>query len=124
MTNSEASNFDNWDTLQQDPGFIKQLAAALVEEGLLTQFQVDVAIYDQDHSGKRFAEVLQLRGWLQTEDLNGLAQRVANDYRQTNPDRAGQAGDQPKAADQQKSSKREFFEQETVVVNRADFDLD
>jgi hypothetical protein len=120
MTDSGAST--NWDTLQQDPAFIQQLANYLVEEGLLTQSQVDLAYFDQDHSGKFFADVLLLRGWLTPAILNTAASQVAATY---------QADTQPKSAQSSSAEaanppggKRQFFEQETVVVNRADFDLD
>ena len=42
----------------------KRLGGYLVEAGLLTPAQIDVALNDQKLTGMRFGEILAARGWV------------------------------------------------------------
>jgi len=48
---------------------IKRLGSYLVEAGLLTQVQIDVALADQVATGIRFGEILVLRGWIKEQTV-------------------------------------------------------
>jgi hypothetical protein len=54
----------------------KRLGGYLLEAGLLTTDQVDVALNDQHATGMRFGEVLVVRGWLKEKTIEWLMQRV------------------------------------------------
>lgn len=54
----------------------KRLGDYLVEAGLLTQNQVEVALEDQQNTGMRFGEVLVHRGWVKEETIEYLMQKV------------------------------------------------
>lgn len=54
----------------------KRLGGYLVEAGLLTPAQIDVALNDQKSSGKRFGEVLAARGWVKQQTIEYLMQKV------------------------------------------------
>lgn len=54
----------------------KRLGAYLLEAGLLTTDQVDVALNDQRATGMRFGEVLVVRGWLKEQTIEWIMQRV------------------------------------------------
>ena len=43
----------------------KPLGRYLVESGLLSQSQLDIALRDQQYSGYALGEILVLRGWIQ-----------------------------------------------------------
>jgi len=48
---------------------IKRLGSYLVEAGLLTQVQIDVALADQAATGMRFGDILVLRGWIKEQTV-------------------------------------------------------
>lgn len=54
----------------------KRLGGYLVEAGLLTPAQIDVALNDQKNSGMRFGEVLAARGWVKQQTIEYLMQKV------------------------------------------------
>jgi hypothetical protein len=54
----------------------KRLGDYLVEAGLLTGAQVEVALADQMTTGLRFGEVLIRRGWVKEETIEYLMQKV------------------------------------------------
>lgn len=54
----------------------KRLGGYLVEAGLLTPAQVDVALNDQKSTGMRFGEVLAARGWVKQQTIEYFMQKV------------------------------------------------
>ena len=54
----------------------KRLGDYLVEAGLLTDSQIEVALADQLTTGLRFGEVLVRRGWVKEETIEYLMQKV------------------------------------------------
>lgn len=54
----------------------KRLGGYLVEAGLLTPAQVDVALNDQKLTGMRFGEILAARGWVKQQTIEYLMQKV------------------------------------------------
>ncbi|KAM3096611.1 hypothetical protein ACKFKG_10165 [Phormidesmis sp. 146-35] len=55
----------------------KRLGAYLVEAGLLTSAQIDVALNDQKIVGDmRFGEVLVARGWIKQQTLDYLIKKI------------------------------------------------
>jgi hypothetical protein len=59
------------------PAKPKRLGAYLVEAGLLTPAQIDVALNDQKiMSDMRFGEVLVARGWIKQQTLDYLMKKI------------------------------------------------
>ncbi|MBD1913593.1 MULTISPECIES: hypothetical protein [unclassified Leptolyngbya] len=54
----------------------KRLGGYLLEAGLLTTDQVDVALNDQQATGMRFGEVLVARGWLKEQTIEWVMRRI------------------------------------------------
>lgn len=54
----------------------KRLGGYLVEAGLLTQAQVDVALADQEVTGMQFGAVLVTRGWIRQQTIEYLMQKI------------------------------------------------
>jgi len=69
-------------TTQMGPRRPKRLGGYLIEAGLLTTDQVDVALNDQQATGMRFGEVLVARGWLKEQTVEWIVNRIAKPERQ------------------------------------------
>ncbi len=54
----------------------KRLGGYLVEAGLLTSAQIDVALNDQKLTGMRFGEILAARGWVKQQTIEYLMHKV------------------------------------------------
>jgi len=54
----------------------KRLGDHLLEAGLITSFQLEVVMQDQEATGMRFGEILVARGWVKEEILEDLANRL------------------------------------------------
>lgn len=54
----------------------KRLGAYLLEAGLISPAQIQVAAYDQQVTGKKFSEVIVDRGWVKQQTLDFIIQRV------------------------------------------------
>ncbi|MGC9503763.1 hypothetical protein [Baaleninema sp.] len=54
----------------------KRLGAYLLEAGLLSPGQIQVAVYDQKVTGKKFSEVIVDRGWVKQQTIDFLIKRV------------------------------------------------
>jgi hypothetical protein len=54
----------------------KRLGGYLVEAGLLTPGQIDVALNDQKLTGMRFGEILAARGWVKQQTIEYLMKKV------------------------------------------------
>ncbi|HEY9907824.1 MAG TPA: hypothetical protein V6D18_09450 [Thermosynechococcaceae cyanobacterium] len=54
----------------------KRLGGHLIEAGLLTTAQVDVALNDQRLTGMRFGEVIVARGWVKRQTIEYLMKKV------------------------------------------------
>jgi hypothetical protein len=55
----------------------KPLGGHLMDAGLLTLDQVNVALVDQSATGMRFGEVLVIRGWLKEQTVEWVVNKVA-----------------------------------------------
>ncbi len=60
----------------------KPLGLYLVEAGLLTPAQVEVALNDQKITGLRFGQVLAVRGWVKQQTIDYLMQKIIIPERQ------------------------------------------
>lgn len=60
----------------------KRLGGYLVEAGLLTPAQVDVALNDQKMTGMLFGEILATRGWVKQQTIDYLMKKVIEPERQ------------------------------------------
>ncbi|MDX2228972.1 MAG: hypothetical protein NW220_05015 [Leptolyngbyaceae cyanobacterium bins.349] len=54
----------------------KRLGGYLVDAGLLTPAQVDMALNDQKSTGMRLGEILAARGWVKQQTIEYLMQKV------------------------------------------------
>jgi hypothetical protein len=54
----------------------KRLGGHLIEAGLLTPAQVDVALNDQQATGMLFGEILVARGWVKRQTIEYLMKKV------------------------------------------------
>lgn len=63
-------------------GGYKRLGSYLVEAGLLTQAQIDVALNDQKVTGMKFGEVLAARGWVKQKTIEYLMTKVVEPERE------------------------------------------
>ena len=63
------------------PSTIKQIGSYLVDAGLLSPAQVELALYDQERTGMRFGEILVCRGWLKQQTIEFLMQEVILPHR-------------------------------------------
>jgi len=72
--NSNSANADAGD----DTGiqYRKPLGRYLVEAGLLSQSQLDIALRDQEYSGYHLGEILVLRGWVQQSVIDLVVKRL------------------------------------------------
>lgn len=67
----------------------KRLGDYLIEAGLLTDSQIEIALADQMNTGLRFGEVLTRRGWVKEETIEYLMKKVII------PERSGQDQNAP-----------------------------
>ncbi|WP_242024634.1 hypothetical protein [Trichocoleus sp. FACHB-591] len=95
---------------------IKRLGGYLVEAGLLSPGQIDVALNDQKLTGMRFGDILVTRGWVKQQTIEYLMQKVIVPERQASlqrrktqthisPDQVNKASQSPSGAP--KESRRE-----------------
>lgn len=54
----------------------KRLGSYLVDAGLLTQAQIDVALNDQKATGMKFGEVLATRGWVKQKTIEYFMRKI------------------------------------------------
>lgn len=54
----------------------KRIGGYLVDAGLLTPAQVNVALDDQKVNGLRFGEILAARGWVKQQTIEYLMEKV------------------------------------------------
>lgn len=69
------ANVDN-NSKQKNFADSKKLGNYLMEAGLLTSAQIEVALADQQITGMRLGEVLVRRGWVKEETIEYLMQKV------------------------------------------------
>lgn len=55
---------------------VKRLGGYLVDAGLLTEAQVDVALCDQAATGMRFGDILVERGWVRRQTIEYFALKI------------------------------------------------
>ena len=75
-------------TKQQNFADSKKLGNYLMEAGLLTAAQIEVALADQQITGMRLGEVLVRRGWVKEETIEYLMQKVILPERTSSPDQS------------------------------------
>jgi hypothetical protein len=64
--------------LQYDP-HSKRLGSYLIDAGLLTEAQVDVALADQQQTvGMKLGEIVVMRGWVSPKTMEFVIQKVVN----------------------------------------------
>jgi hypothetical protein len=63
--------------LPYDP-LSKRLGGYLIDAGLLTDSQVEVALNDQRSTGMRFGDIIVERGWVKRRTIEYLANKVIN----------------------------------------------
>lgn len=73
-------------TSQQNFADSKKLGNYLMEAGLLTAAQIEVALADQQITSMRLGEVLVRRGWVKEETIEYLMQKVILPERTASPD--------------------------------------
>lgn len=78
----------------------KRLGGYLVEAGLLTTAQIDVALNDQKLTGMRFGEILAARGWVKQQTIEYLMHKVVMPEQQS----ANQSNRQAIATQQRRDS--------------------
>ncbi len=61
--------------LSYDP-INKRLGSYLIDAGLLTEGQVDVALNDQEATGMRFGDILVERGWVKRQTIEYLTRKI------------------------------------------------
>jgi len=61
----------------------KFIGEYLIEAGLLTQAQVGVALTDQDSSPMMFGEIIATRGWVKSQTIEYLMQKIIEPERQS-----------------------------------------
>ena len=70
-----ANDLNPRDSLTQFPD-INQLGACLIESGLLSPAQIEVAVLDQKSTGMQLGEILVKRGWVKQQTIEFLMNRV------------------------------------------------
>jgi hypothetical protein len=65
----------------------KPIGVYLVEAGLVTSDQVETALNEQKHSGRRLGEILVSHGWVEQPTIEYLMEKVVLPERQTFPDK-------------------------------------
>lgn len=60
----------------------KPIGVYLVEAGLLSEAQVDVALADQSYSAMPFGEIIVSRGWLKEQTIEYLMSKIINPERE------------------------------------------
>ncbi|MGF1603184.1 MAG: hypothetical protein ACFCU8_14405 [Thermosynechococcaceae cyanobacterium] len=63
--------------LPYDP-LSKRLGGYLIDAGLLTDSQVEVALNDQRSTGMRFGDIIVERGWVKRRTIEYLTNKVIN----------------------------------------------
>lgn len=61
--------------LSYDP-LTKRLGSYLIDAGLLSESQVDVALNDQEATGMRFGDILVERGWIKRQTIEYLTRKI------------------------------------------------
>ena len=61
--------------LQYDPRS-KRIGSYLIDAGLLTEAQVDVALNDQQTTGMKLGEIVVMRGWISEKTMQFVIDKV------------------------------------------------
>jgi hypothetical protein len=78
------------------PPTVKRLGSYLVDAGLITPAQIDVALNDQKVMGDmRLGEVLVTRGWIKQQTLDYMIQKVIEPEQQAGKQRSQPAASSP-----------------------------
>lgn len=60
----------------------KRLGSYLVDAGLLTPAQIDVALNDQKATGMKFGEILATRGWVKQKTIEYFMRKIVTPERE------------------------------------------
>jgi hypothetical protein len=63
------------------PASNKQIGSYLIDAGLLTPAQINVALIDQQATGMRFGEIIVARGWLKEQTIEWIMLKVVEPER-------------------------------------------
>jgi hypothetical protein len=55
---------------------LKRFGGYLIDAGLLTEGQVDVALCDQEATGMRFGDIVVERGWVKRQTIEYVADKI------------------------------------------------
>jgi hypothetical protein len=66
---------------------IKPIGRYLVEAGIVTSAQVEIALNEQKHSGRRLGEILVSHGWVEQPTIEYLMEKVVLPERETFPEK-------------------------------------
>jgi hypothetical protein len=69
----------------------KRIGSYLVDAGLLTAGQIEVALNDQKVTGMRFGEILAARGWVKQQTVDYLMEKIVVPERRSHKQRVGQS---------------------------------
>lgn len=69
----------------------KRIGSYLVDAGLLTAGQIEVALNDQKVTGMRFGEILAARGWVKQQTVDYLMEKIVVPERRSYKQRVGQS---------------------------------
>ncbi|MBD1870737.1 hypothetical protein H6F88_21195 [Oculatella sp. FACHB-28] len=69
----------------------KRIGSYLVDAGLLTAGQIEVALNDQKVTGMRFGEILAARGWVKQQTVDYLMEKIVVPERHSFKQRVGQS---------------------------------
>ena len=66
--------------LHYDP-HSKRIGSYLIDAGLLTESQVDVALADQETTGMKLGEIVVMRGWVNEKTMKYIIKKVIDTER-------------------------------------------
>jgi hypothetical protein len=69
----------------------KRIGSYLVDAGLLTAGQIEVALNDQKVTGMRFGEILAARGWVKQQTVDYLMEKIVVPERHSFKQQVGQS---------------------------------
>ena len=95
-------------TSQNHTSHMKRLGGYLVEAGLLTPGQIDVALNDQKLTGMRFGDILAARGWVKQQTIEYLMQKVIVPERQASSQKSRTQEQVPRAPQPQPGASKDM----------------
>jgi mannitol/fructose-specific phosphotransferase system IIA component len=100
---------------------IKRLGAYLVEAGLVSPAQIQVALNDQEITGLRLGEIVAAHGWVKQQTIEFVMNRVVLPERQavnTQDSQVGQSRTATAVSEKSPTSKQPFTSKREVPVTK------